>query len=223
MTNNPGLPALPECAWNPLLSKFRDWMMPATEAPLEYVFGSAFSIIGLAIGRDAYVQMGRRLYANSFIGLLGPAAIKKGTPSAQIESEVLIPYVDLNGWKLRIVRGTGSAEGLLESFMAVGPGDHVLRLVPERRVITIEEELGYFLVKAHSTTTANLREITCQLFDGVDLSPPTRNRSLRVVKPFYSILSMTTEETLAARLEEDDILTGLLPRLSSSMALHVLR
>ena len=85
--------------------------------------------------------------------------------------------------------------------------------VPERRVITIEEEMGYFLVKAHSDATANLREITCQLWgDGVDVSPPTRKRSLRVEKPFYSMLTMTTPETLEARLDEDDILTGLLPR-----------
>ncbi|MCH8827164.1 MAG: DUF3987 domain-containing protein [Chloroflexi bacterium] len=68
--------------------------------------------------------------------------------------------------------------------------------------------------KGGSDATANLREITCQLWDGVDISPPTRNRSLRVEKPFYGMLAMTTLDTLAARLHEDDILSGLLPRFT---------
>ena len=193
--------------------------MPATEAPEEYIFASALSVAGLAIGRDVYVQMGRRLYANSLIALIGPAALKKGTPLALIDSEIIRPRIDPNDWNLKVVRGTGSAEGLLERFMEEveetndkGKPRKVLQPVPERRVVTIEEELGYYLVKAHSDATANLREITCQLWDGVDVSPPTRNRSLQVVKPFYSMLAMTTKETLEARLEEDDILTGLLPR-----------
>ena len=193
--------------------------MPATEAPEEYIFASAFSVIGLAIGRDVYVQLGRRLYANSLVALLGPAALKKGTPLAQIDSEIIRRRIDPDEWNLKVVRGTGSAEGLLEQFMeeveetnAKGKSRKVLQPVPERRVITIEEEMGYFLLKAHSDATANLREITCQLWDGVDVSPPTRKRSLQVVKPFYSMLTMTTPETLETRLEEDDILTGLLPR-----------
>jgi len=178
-------PVLPPEVWNPVVRSFRDWMAPCTEAPDEFMFASAFVTLGLAIGRDVYVNMGRRLYANAMVAIIGPAAIHKGTPWALIDNEVLGPDVDLGQWRLTIVRGTGSAEGLLERFMeqtpeegAKGRSRWVLRRVPERRVLTVEEELGYFLVKSHCDATANLREITCQLWDGVDVSPPTRSRSL---------------------------------------------
>ncbi len=69
LTNGTG-PSLPKEVWNPILAQVRDWMMPATEAPEEYIFASAFSVIGLAIGRDVYVQMGRRLYANRLVALI---------------------------------------------------------------------------------------------------------------------------------------------------------
>ena len=193
-----------------MLSKFRDWMAPCTEAPDEFIFASAYVTLGLAIGRNVYAQLGRRLYANALVGIVGPASIRKGTPWALINDEVIAPHIDPEKWELEIVRGTGSAEGLLENFMR-READKLIP-VPERRVLTIEEELGYFLVKSHSQATANLREITCQLWDGVDVSPPTRARSLNVVRPFYSMLATTTQETLESRLGEDDILTGLMPR-----------
>lgn len=209
---------LPSEVWNPTFSLFRDWVQPATEAPEEYTFGTALAVVGLAIGRDAYVQIGRRVYANEYVCLLGSAGLKKGTPFALVHDEIVVPHID-DGLGMKVVRGTGSAEGLLEAFMEEvtekdknGKTQKILKPVPERCVITIEEELGYLLKKAHSDATANLREMNCQLWDGVNIAPPTRSRSLRVERPFYSVLSMTTAETLEARLEEDDILSGLLPR-----------
>ena len=211
--------ALGAKAWSPILAQIRDWVMPATEAPEEYIFASAYTLVGLSIGRDIYVQLGRQMFANSFVCLVGPAALRKGTSWALLTKGLLDNVIDPSSLNFHIVRGTGSAEGLLEQFMeeqtvtgANGRPRTVLVPVPERRVITIEEEMGYFLVKAHSDATANLREMSCQLWDGVDVAPPTRNRSLRVEQPFYSMLAMTTPETLEARLEEDDILSGLLPR-----------
>ena len=57
MTSTNGTrPQLPREVWNPILTLFRDWMIPATEAPEEYIFASAFTTIGLAIGRDVYVH-----------------------------------------------------------------------------------------------------------------------------------------------------------------------
>jgi Protein of unknown function (DUF3987) len=215
-------PTFPDLAWHPLLARMRDWIIPCTESPLEWVFSAAKTAVELVIGRQVYVQMGRRLYANSAQVNIGPAAEKKGTPWALLVEEVLLPYRDLVGLSentFQIAGGTGSAEGLLQMFMseheeerAKGAKMAVLEPVPGKRVLTIEEELGYLLVKAHSKATANLRETICQLWDGVNVSPPTRQRSLRVVEPFYSILTMTTPETLSSRLEEDDILSGMLTR-----------
>ena len=75
------------------------------------------------------------------------------------------------------VRGTGSAEGLLERFMEEqeeagekGRPRKTLKPVPERRVIQVEEEFGYLLVKAHSQATTNLRETFCELWYGVNIS-----------------------------------------------------
>jgi hypothetical protein len=215
-------PTFPDMAWHQLLAKVRNWIAPCTESPFEWVFSAAKTAVELVVGRRVYVQMGRRLYVNSAQVNIGPAAEKKGTPWALLAEEVLLPYgnsVGLNENNFQIARGTGSAEGLLQMFMAEreeegAKGAKVVTLVsvPGKRVLTIEEELGYLLVKAHNKATSNLRENICQLWEGVDVSPPTRQRSLRVVQPFYSILTMTTPETLSSRLEEDDILSGMLTR-----------
>ena len=162
--------ALPQAVWNSALWECRKFLWPATEAPEEYIFASSYILTSLVIGRGVYVQMGRRLYVNPLICLLGRAALKKGTPWAILDSEILQPHVLPGGYGIHVVRGTGSAEGLLEQFMeesletdSKGKTQMKLLPVPERRVITVEEEMGYFLVKAHSDATANLREITCQL------------------------------------------------------------
>jgi hypothetical protein len=212
----------PDLAWHPLLERLRNWIEPCTEAPYEWIFSAAIAAVEVVIGRRVYAQVGRRLYANSAQVNIGAADEKKGTPWALVSNELLLPYgrlIGLDEENFCIVLGTGSAEGLLERFMVEGTetdskGKETTKLkpVPGRRVLHVEEELGYFLTKSHNKSTTNLRENICELWDGVDVSPPTRQRSLRVVQPFYSMLTMTTPETLSARLEEDDILSGMFTR-----------
>ena len=176
------IPPLPGEAWHPLHRSIREWLEPQTEAPFEYMFASAHVLLGLAIGRNAFIHAGRNTYTNEFAVLIGPPAMRKGTPIALLMGLVLDAIIDPGDWNRHTVRGTGSAEGLLEQFMeeAKEVGDRgrprkILKPVPERRVLHIEEEFGYLLVKAHSQATTNLREPVNDDHPG-DAGSPTRGR-----------------------------------------------
>ena len=69
------------------------------------------------MGRNVFGQLGRKFYANEYVVLIGPAAMRKGTPIALVLEEVLDGLIDPSDWNRHMVRGTGSAEGLLEQFM----------------------------------------------------------------------------------------------------------
>jgi hypothetical protein len=215
-------PPFPDLAWHPLLAEGRDWISPCTSAAFEWIFSAVKAVVELVIGPRVYVQMGREVRANSFQLNIGPPSEKKGTPLSLVSSKLIRPHGDLFGLtedNFEIVRGTGSAEGLLQAFMYEtiemnSRGQEISRLTPApgRRILNVEEEFGNLLTKAHSTATQNLRDIICQLWDGEDVSPRTRKRSIKAIQPFYSLLTMTTAETLSSRMLEDDILSGLMTR-----------
>ena len=209
------IPTLHEDVWVGYFDDFRRWVSPTTEAPYEMQFGVALNLAGLSIGRTVAISYGRRLYPNFFVCLLGPTGQPRKTTLAERHIRLgLSAFGDEEVF--RIVFGTGSAEGLLEQFC---DEDKKGRLIPapRRRILLDENEFTYLIKKSQRQATGNLLEALINLYDGSDLTPPTRNRSIKVRQPFLSILTASTPEALRSRLTYVEVESGFLPRFTTWM------
>lgn len=198
------------------LQEYHDWVRPTTDGAQEGIFGCGAIEIANAIGREAYVHYAVPLYSNLYVCLVGRSGITRKS-TLMDRSRILRDKAFTKDFML-VANSIGSGEGLLEHFCSTvyeGQGKNkreVLKPRPNLRVLLDEPELTNLLKRMRRPGTANISEILLSLFDGRDFSPKTRTRSLIVEKPFFSLLTSTTQESLEQNLIEDDIKTGLIPR-----------
>ena len=210
-------PVLPDDVWCGWLGQFREWVEPTTEGAIEAIFSCASVELALAIGRSVPIHYGRRTYANLYVAAVGITGVPK-------KSTIVSRGHDLREGAfppetVRVSRSIGSGEGLLERFCRqekdTGTGRVVLTPIPEQRVLLDEPELTNLLKKARRPGTANITEILMGLYDGDDWSPNTRSRPIKVEKPFFSLITTSTPESLESALRDEDIESGLLPRFAT--------
>lgn len=201
---------LPDQVWRAgWFRDFRDWVAPSTDGAWETVFAGAAILLGLAVGRRRAVAYGRLLYPNLFALVVGPSGrVRKSTVLSRVQAVIQAAFREDDG--IRVSHSLGSAEGLLERFC----DDAGTKLTARRgqRVLVAESEFTNLLTKMDRTGTANLGDVLMALYDGEDLTPQTRTRSITVREPFLSLLATTTPENLAGRLDARVIDSGLLPR-----------
>ena len=200
---------LPERVWRGWFGEFRAWVTPTTDGAWETIFAGAAILVGLAVGRRRAVPYGRPLYPNLFALVVGPSGrVRKSTVLSRVQTVVQAAFGEDDS--IRVSHSLGSAEGLLERFC----DDTGTKLTARRgqRVLVAESEFTNLLTKMDRTGTANLGDVLMALYDGEDLTPQTRTRSITVREPFLSLLATTTPENLAGRLDARVIDSGLLPR-----------
>ena len=211
--------ALPPDAYTGWIKDYCDWVRPSTDAGIEGMFATASVNVGLAIGRTINVYIGFPHYANLYVVLLGlPGVPRKTTLLTRAESIRTDAFAKD---AVVTVTGIGSGEGLLEAFCEVvieGEGrrqKEVLRPRPGQIVLLDENELTSVFHKGQQQATATLYDIIIKLYDSKDLTPRTRQRSIRVIRPFFSIISATTPQSLMDAVKPRDLGTGFLPRFAT--------
>ena len=204
------LPRLPDDVWIGWLDDFRRWVEPSTDAAIEGIFSVASIEIALAIGRGAGIQYGRPVYSNLYCGLLGRTTVPRKTTVVSRGNDVRGRAFTEDF--VHTTRSIGSGEGLLELFCQEKEDSETkkmtLKPTPGQRVLLDEPELCNMLKKARRPGTANITEILLALYDGDDLSPRTRTKPIRVVKPFFCLITATTPENLEMSLTEVDVESG---------------
>lgn len=209
-------PILPDDVWCGWLARYRDWVEPTTDGAMEAIFAGGSQAVGIAIGREVAVQYGRETYGNLYLNLVGKTGVPRKTTIVSRQLRVLERAFTADF--LVVTRSVGSGEGLLELFMNEEPDPKKkggLVAIPRRRVLLDEPEFTGLLKKTRRSGTANLVEILLGLFDGDDFTPRTRARPLRVIEPFFNVITTTTPENLEMNLLEEDILSGLIPRFAN--------
>jgi hypothetical protein len=203
---------LPDQVWRDgWFRDFRDWVAPSTDGAWETVFAGAAILLGLAVGRRRAVSYGRLLYPNLFALVVGPSGrVRKSTVLSRVQAVIQAAFGDEDA--IRVSYSLGSAEGLLERFC--DDTGTALTARPGQRVLVSESEFTNILTKMDRTGTANLGDVLMTLYDGDDVTPQTRTRSISVRAPFLSVLTATTPENLAGRLDARVIESGLLPRFA---------
>ena len=213
-TTSPDTFRLPESVWVGWLRDFRDWVSPTTDAPFESIYAAGLTCLGMAAGRNVCIHYGMKRFPNFFILLLGQSGfMRKSTVISRTRLLLEMEHDDTpdTGVGMTVSRGIGSPEGFLELFTSPGD-DGGLQPAAGRRVLLNDSEFVSLLKKTQSRIATHLLELLLRLYDGEDIDHRTRVRPIKVVQPFFSILSATTPENLEDRLTNLEIEAGFLPR-----------
>jgi hypothetical protein len=198
----------PEEAFHGWFAAYREIMKPTTEACDAYHLGTALVYAGLLAGRRVSTHLGRTLFPNLFLTLVGETgksrkdtALARGasffaaTPAAP-EQFVAAPFSTL--------RGVTSGEGLI---------DH---LSENPTTLLYLSELSTMVRRARRQGTLTLMPTLIELWDcnsRIDLSRAGKDGLRGVDRPFLSLLAATTPQTLADDMTGADIESGFANRV----------
>ena len=197
-------PRLPEKVWRRCFALYRDALAQTTEAPDEYHFASLLTAAGSVLGRAVIVPYGRPLHANVFCCLCGRSADARKTTAAYHGVEMAMRADE----GLALLRGLSSFEGLLETFP-----EPENRLLPERRLLLVHNELRSLLGKAKQEGSAGLIPGLTELYDAPTVYELRRVRKpVRLDYPVLSFLTASTPAWLEVSLKEVDFQGGLASR-----------
>jgi hypothetical protein len=176
-----------------------------TEAADEYHFASLLTAAGCVLGRGVIVRYGRPLHPNVFCCLCGESADSRKTTAAYHGVETAIRA----DGGLALLRGLSSFEGLLEAFPEAEN-----RLLPERRLLLVHNELRSLLGKAKQEGSAGLIPGLTELYDAPAVYELRRvKKAFRLDYPLLSFLTASTPAWLEICLKEVDVQGGLANRL----------
>jgi len=203
------LPILPEECWRTGFADYRKALRRSTEACDEYHFGIYLTVVGLIIGRHSAIRYGRELYPNFYICCVGDTGESRKTSAADFGLDMLRKVGDT---EIRIARDLSTPEGLLH-FMAnkdnLDEDNHPISF----RTLAFHNELASLMKKAARTHASGLIQRLTTLYD----CPPTAENPtvvdpLTVVRPFLSMIGLSTAAWLEDSLTERDIMGGFANR-----------
>jgi hypothetical protein len=116
------IPAFPESAWRGLFADYRAAMERATEASDAFHFAAFWARCAVALDRRVCFRYGMRVYPNVYLICFGETGDRKTTATRQ-GTELGDPY--------KLVRGSGSGEGLADEFSSAEPGHGLLLYAEE--------------------------------------------------------------------------------------------
>src|SRR4051794_29937519 len=83
------LAVFPETAWTGLIRRYRDLIVPSTEAPDVFHFGSFIAAVGCLVGRKAWVCYPHEIYLNFYNLLVGVTGQTRKTTAYQFATRFM--------------------------------------------------------------------------------------------------------------------------------------
>jgi len=195
------LPDLPEEAWAPPLDRYRDLVCRDSEAPEAYHWASAVVLIGQLFGRRVCQYYAGDIFLNFQFVLIGATGIKKSTP-INLAPRLFREICDREG--VGTLWGVSTGEGLLSKFAEN----------EDTRLVVCLNELRALFVRAKRDGNQQLGSILIELMDAGDkVDNPTKSNPITAVRPFMSLLSAATPESLEDAINDNDVYGGLLNRI----------
>ena len=187
---------LPDEVWRGLFKRYRDLMLPTTEAPECYHYAVFAVAFGIALSRSLCVVYVEPLYPYFYVCLVGRTGLpRKGTATSR--GLALLRQVDPNGDWANVIPGLGSAEGLFDALNG------------NRKVVLIaEEEFRSILVKGSQLGNMLIPKLT-SLYDCRSKETLlTRKDPVEAKLPFVSLITGTTQAWLQEYFQKGDIEGG---------------
>lgn len=195
------MPELPAECWRHGFSQFRDAFARCSEAADGYLFGAYLVLAGLALGRQARLDLGFDVFPNVYVALVGDSGRSRKS-TAQGFGRSLLRELDEG---IEHSLGVGSPEGLVKLFV-----DDAKR---PRRVLLDCGELTSLIRKGAAEATRGLLPMIVDLYD---CPPSTRlpnaKTDLEGRDPYLCIVGGTTVEWFAGSLSVQDARAGFAGR-----------
>jgi len=190
--------ALPDVVWRGAFGSYRAALANSTEAADALHFGVFATIVGLIVGRRAYIRYARFTFPNSFACLIGMTGKGRKTTAIRYGLDAYREVV-----KEPCTLATASWEGLLD----------LLAEEDSRQVLLIPGEFRTLAAKARQESSSILIPGLTEAYDcPPELRHKTRGKDTAAVRPFVSALTASTREWFRESFDENAVHGGFLNR-----------
>jgi hypothetical protein len=200
-----------------------EWMERTSEddLPEEYYFWLGLQALGLAVGRNAYLEDAIPVYGNMYICLLGKSGFGKSRSIFRL-SQLLtgaVPYDFKNPGTttgVQMVPSPGSAESLIDSFSAPVPdpanSKQTAYHAPVRALVKFDEMST--LIQRSGRVGSALKPTLMEFYDAnAMVTLKTRGQGLTIAQePFCSTISTTQVKSIRELITRQDADSGFLNR-----------
>lgn len=200
------------------------------DTPEEFHFWNFMNLIGMSIGKKAFVPDTKPVYGNIFTCIVGRTGAGKSRSESHlfelIRQAVPFDETDHLTTGVRMAQNPGSGEFLLKSFIHEVPDDTwtpppgtkgkpapPMLKNPSVKSLVAWPELSILVAKA-GAKGSTLQEHIISLYDCVpEISTGSMTHGItRVENPFCGIMSTTQTDRLPALLSSQDVASGFLNR-----------
>ena len=185
--------------------KYVECFEPTTEAPRQYHVAVAVSLLSLAVGRDAWIELAGSLHLNLYILILGPTTeVRKSTAigaGKRVLREGAEQFPDALDAAWLLPSGTVSSEALIE------------RLAKTDRALMEFDEFAALLAAAKSKRyAADLKERLTEVYNCWTPGRLARDVTIPPGPCYLNLIAATTRARFESEIEVDDISSGFLGR-----------
>ena len=196
----------------------REWMNATTvdDLPEEYHFWTGLIALGLAVGNDISLEDYNQVYANLFITIIGGTGAGKSRSVSHL-TRVLneaLPYRadDPANSGTNIIKGVGSGEALIDSFVELHEDTGEPYTVPVRGLMHFDELSS--LVGKSANSGSILKPVLMEFYDKSSIIS-TKSRSYgsaQATDAFGSCVTTTQPNSLRRLVSYEDADSGFLNR-----------
>lgn len=202
----PEVTTMSAIVYHGLSARFVDALHQSTEAPREFRLAAFLTVVGVLIGRQAWVTYSRPTYPNLFTLLIGETATARKSTVMAFALDLMTTVVERTQAKVKPLYGLASVEGLAAAMKDGESPDPY-------RVVIIEDELKSLLRKAQQKGVSNLIPRLTELYNcGRSFEVNTKSEKAIIHNPFASIVSASTPAWFAESIGESEISGGFLNR-----------
>ncbi len=191
---------------NKLCNQYMQILEDVTEAPRSYHLFTFLTIVGMLVGRSAYISWGAdKIFPNLWTMIVGHTGRARKSSTINKGRAILNDIAP----DVQVLSSLSTWEGLL-SAMQRSNDNIVLR---NEVTIVCMSEFDGFLKKTRQDSIAHLIPQLCDLYDcQADVRSVTKGNPLVVKNPFFSILAGIQPEVLEKSFQSNDVHGGFAGR-----------
>jgi hypothetical protein len=191
---------------NDIFNEYMDILTEVTEAPKSYHFFSFAAIMGMLLGKNAFISYSRPLYPNMFVLLVGRSGLDRKDTAISFATDLLRSVTT----DVQILPSISSYEGLL---LAMGHNETELGIQHEITLVAMSE-FDALLRKSRSESVSNLIPSLCNLYDCPNEARViTKTEPIRVINPFLSIVAGIQPDIVEEAFKAGDVHGGFAGRI----------
>ena len=208
-TPPPDLSRLPDACYRLITEDYLRAVDGVTEASDTNHYFTILCVAGAVLGRRVYFHLAYDLYPNIYLLCIGPPGVSRKTTTQRLATDV----GERADPTLKIIRSSGSGEGLLEVLASADTTESQPNPI-HNRVLLVQSEMAQLLAKGRQEGTGTLIPILLDAYDAPPvINPPTRANKINAQKPTLSMMGASTTSQLQKYMQGHEVYGGFVSRL----------